>query len=166
MTAWGRIMLLVWLLLIAIIDFRSRKIPNLLSMGALAFALLMLLVTGKTVNQISAAAAVAGFVAGLALTLPGYVTRTLGAGDVKLLAAIGLLLGLQVMLQTWVFAALGVFVLILLQSALSALGLGVYGRSGKFIPYGTALAVALAVVLLFPDAPGIAGWKIDETFFL
>ena len=82
---------LVWLLLIAISDLRQRRIPNVLSLGAAGLALLVLAAQGASAlgGSVSSALAAAGIAA--ALTLPAYIGNLLGAGDVKLAVAMGLL---------------------------------------------------------------------------
>jgi prepilin peptidase CpaA len=74
----------------AAIDFRTRRVPNWLTGGtaALGFALAMFHASDAT-----AAAAAWGLVVGAAVMLPGHLFAGTGAGDVKLLAAIGTLLG-------------------------------------------------------------------------
>lgn len=74
----------------AAIDIRTRRVPNALT---LALAASGLLVAGAGLGPIGPAAALAGCGIGLALMLPGYLIGGTGAGDVKLLAAAGTLLG-------------------------------------------------------------------------
>ena len=74
----------------AAIDLRVRRVPNALTM-TLAMAGVALAATG--LGRLGVSAAIAGWFAGLALMLPGYLLGATGAGDVKLLAAVGALLG-------------------------------------------------------------------------
>ncbi|MCY1418901.1 Type IV leader peptidase family protein [compost metagenome] len=82
--------LLIWLTLCAAQDARERHIANRLTLGVGALALAYLLYSGTT--WIGASAEQGGWAALLALvfTLPGYAMRRLGAGDVKLMTALGL----------------------------------------------------------------------------
>lgn len=82
--------LLIWLSMCAAQDARERHIANGLTLGAGALALAWLLWSGTT--WLGAPAEQGGWAALLALafTLPGYALRRLGAGDVKLMAALGL----------------------------------------------------------------------------
>ncbi|VVP95156.1 hypothetical protein PS918_03610 [Pseudomonas fluorescens] len=82
--------LLIWLTLCAVQDARERHIANALTLGVGALALAWLLWSGTT--WLGATAAQGGWAALLALafTLPGYALRRLGAGDVKLMTALGL----------------------------------------------------------------------------
>ena len=82
----------------AAIDLRVRRVPNALTM-TLAMAGVALAATG--LGRLGVSAAIAGWFAGLALMLPGYLIGATGAGDVKLLAAVGALLGPEGVL--WAF---------------------------------------------------------------
>ena len=74
----------------AYVDLRTRRVPNALTfgLGAIGFSLAGLQLTG-----LSVAAALGGLFVGLLLMLPGHVIGATGAGDVKLMAALGTLLG-------------------------------------------------------------------------
>jgi prepilin peptidase CpaA len=74
----------------SIIDLRTRRVPNVLT---LALAAAGLGLAGAGVGRISLAEAVIGGLVGLALMMPGHLLGATGAGDVKLLAALGTLLG-------------------------------------------------------------------------
>jgi prepilin peptidase CpaA len=73
-----------------VIDLRTRQVPNLLTM-ALAAAGIAFALAGA--GRVGVASALAGGVLGLGLMLPGHLLGATGAGDVKLLAAFGTLLG-------------------------------------------------------------------------
>ena len=74
----------------AAIDLRTHRVPNALTL-TLAGAGLALAAAG--LGRVGVGAACAGGLLGLALMLPGYLLGGTGAGDVKLLAAAGTLLG-------------------------------------------------------------------------
>lgn len=78
------------LALACVTDLRTRRIPNVLTFSAGAVALLFHLATG---GWIGAAWSIAGYLVGAVLFLPMFMLRGMGAGDVKLLAAIGAWLG-------------------------------------------------------------------------
>ncbi|MBV6826193.1 prepilin peptidase [Pseudomonas sp. PD9R] len=82
--------LLIWLTLCAAQDARERRIANGLTLGAGALALAWLLWSGTTWLGASAEQGGWAVLLALAFTLPGYAMRRLGAGDVKLMAALGL----------------------------------------------------------------------------
>lgn len=81
-------------------DLRSRRIPNALVVGGMALGLFIQTVAqpggglfGHPAGGIGFVAALLGGLAGLGLFLPLYALRALGAGDVKLLAMVGVWLG-------------------------------------------------------------------------
>ena len=71
-------------------DLKSRRIPNALTFGAAAVALAF---HGATAGLPGLAISLSGWVIGAALFLPLFALRGMGAGDVKLLAAVGAWLG-------------------------------------------------------------------------
>ena len=71
-------------------DLRSRRIPNVLTFGAAAAALVLHTVLG---GWQGAGTASTGYLVGLALFIPFFLLGGMGAGDVKLVAAIGAWLG-------------------------------------------------------------------------
>ncbi|MFJ7143644.1 prepilin peptidase [Pseudomonas protegens] len=81
----------IWLAICALQDLHQRHIANPLTLGAALLAAFYLLWTGST--WLGASAAQGGWALLLALlfTLPGYAMGRMGAGDVKLMAALGLL---------------------------------------------------------------------------
>lgn len=84
----------------AITDVRSQRIPNaLVAGGACAGIALAAMPAGIGVDS-----SLAGAAAGFALFLPLYVLKGLGAGDVKLLAAVGAFTGWPGILPTAMFA--------------------------------------------------------------
>lgn len=149
-------MLIFWALSILALDFSIRKIPNILSLGGCVVGVGWLMSTGHAMTGVGAMQAMLGFGLALLLTLPGYLMHALGAGDVKLLCAIGLLCGLQITVEAFILAAL--------LAGLVALFYWCYGRflgshpGPKPVPFGAALAAALIVSLLRPDYLGLSQW--------
>jgi prepilin peptidase CpaA len=80
----------ILLALACLSDLRTRRIPNVLTISAAASAVLFHLATG---GWSAAGWSVAGLFLGAALFFPMFALRGMGAGDVKLLAAIGAWLG-------------------------------------------------------------------------
>jgi len=97
-------------------DLRSRRIPNQLTFGSagLAFAT-YLLVAGST----GLASSAAGWTVGCALFLPIFLLKGMGAGDVKLLAAIGAWVGPTKIVWVALYGALagGLLALVVLLNA-------------------------------------------------
>lgn len=77
------------ILLAALFDIKERRIPNWLILAAVIVAAVMSATQGKAEILIS----VVGFVVGLASLVIPFALGWMGAGDVKLLGAIGALLG-------------------------------------------------------------------------
>lgn len=73
-----------------VIDVRERRVPNVLTMGLASLGLMLAIlgISGVTVGE-----ALAGLAVGLGLLLVPHIVGATGAGDVKLLAAFGTLLG-------------------------------------------------------------------------
>ncbi|SDS19426.1 prepilin peptidase CpaA [Pseudomonas asplenii] len=84
------LILLVWFTLCAAQDLRQREIANSLTLGGSALALFYLLWSGNTWLGATAEQGGWAFLLALLLTMPGYATARLGAGDVKLLIALAL----------------------------------------------------------------------------
>lgn len=87
----------------AAIDFWTRRIPNWLTVG---IATLGVALAASDLSPLSVPAALGGFVVGLILMLPGHVIGVTGAGDVKLFAAAGTMLGPTRMASAFVFTAI------------------------------------------------------------
>ena len=86
----------------AVIDVRIRRVPNVLN-GGIALIGLGLAATG--LGRVGIWLALAGCLVGLSLMLPGYLIGAMGGGDVKLLAAVGTLLGPGATLRAFVASA-------------------------------------------------------------
>ncbi|MYM75077.1 hypothetical protein GTP56_23185 [Duganella sp. FT134W] len=100
MTKLPLILLCLLLVLAVRSDLRARRIPNLLVFSGSLLGLLLnaLLAPGASLlfqpfGGIGLLQALAGLGLGLALLLPMYMLRALGAGDVKLMAMIGAFVG-------------------------------------------------------------------------
>ena len=92
------------LLISAIIDLKYKIIPNWL--------ILSILVTGLSFNSISPIGlgikhSLYGFGAGFFIMLPVYLLKGWGAGDVKLIAAIGSVVGLVNIIDIIVYSVIG-----------------------------------------------------------
>jgi prepilin peptidase CpaA len=98
------------------IDFRTFRIPNALVLLGAAFGLL---VQGWDSGLDGLGQGLAGMGLGLALLLPVYLIGHMGAGDVKLMGAVGALLGAEQLLHALLYsvAAAGVVAAVYVLSA-------------------------------------------------
>ena len=109
-------------------DLRSRRIPNWLVLTgiALGFVFQLFAVEGDGLfarwwGAVGPLQALYGLLAGFAMFLPFYLLRAMGAGDVKLVAMLGVWFGLRPML--------GVVLLTLLCGGVLAIGVAIWTRS-------------------------------------
>lgn len=147
-------------------DLRERRIPNAVTLPALGLALCL---HGATqAGQGLLLSALGAVVAG-GLLLPGYLLRATGAGDVKLLMAVGALLGfsngvIAALLSLIIGGLLSVVMAVkrkgLVDLLSRSVGLGRWlllrsagvpqlkpTTSGQGIPLGIAIALATVVVV-------------------
>src|SRR4030095_1450397 len=83
----------------AAIDLRIRRVPNVLTAG---IALVGLGLAAMGLARVVLSLSFAGCLVGLGVMLPGYLIGAMGGGDVKLLAAVGTLLGPGATLRAFV----------------------------------------------------------------
>jgi len=85
---------LLWLIAIAVMDLRSRKVRNWMVLLGLGMGLVAL-ATDIQPFQVTAWKALLGLLVAFATLLPFYALRWMGAGDVKFAAVVGLWFGLS-----------------------------------------------------------------------
>jgi prepilin peptidase CpaA len=105
----------------AVIDARTHRIPNILTFGSAAAALVYWAWTGGT-HGLGVSAG--GWAIGVALFLPLFILRGMGGGDVKLLGAVGAWLGPMGVLYAGLYSVLAGGVLALVVG-------GMHGYLGK-----------------------------------
>ena len=145
-TTWLDLLLLVLVVSAAVIDLAIRKIPNLLLLGGWFGALG--LYCSATAPGAAIGTALGGALVGFMLFLPLYALRGMAAGDVKLMATVGLFLGpsetLYAGILTWCVGGVMALVIILFTRRWSA-------------AYQNLRALLLPIVLrMGPPAPGSA----------
>jgi prepilin peptidase CpaA len=140
-----------------VIDIRQRRVPNVLTMGVASVGLLLAM---GGLGTATVGGALGGLALGLALLLPAHVFGATGAGDVKLLAAFGALLGPADVFDAFLRAAI--------LGGVMALVVALWRGRLRETVYGTAMLVTTrnrAVTALiehpaannrFPYAPAIA----------
>jgi prepilin peptidase CpaA len=160
--------LMAFVLSVALIDWRTHRIPNLLCAVA---AILGLISQMWMHGEAGLLTALGGAVVGFGMFLPFYVLRAFGAGDVKAMATVGIFLGLKatvlaVGMTLIAGAVIGAFVLLVTPAHASAT---MYRLIGLFVapasmvrrpgqdsapssslrfPYGVAIACGTAAALI------------------
>jgi prepilin peptidase CpaA len=160
--------LITLIVIAAIVDYRFKKVPNIITFSAIAAGLFLALLSR---GLIGLTGSIAGLVVGMGLLYLPYAAGGMGAGDVKLLGAIGALKGPWFVFITFLAMAIigGVmaifkiaFVLkradmrILGESvrtayytrSLSALEIPEYAKKEK-LPYAVAISAGAAVCLIW-----------------
>ena len=148
----------------AAVDLRTRRIPNAITVSTAAAGVLL---AATSVTPISLSSSLLGLMAGLALMLPGHLMGATGAGDVKLFAATGAVIGVGDIGWAFCYTAIAGGVLAVgwalgerqLGTAVGRLGAMVRpgrsvgredgGRARRMFPYGSAIFVGglLAVLI-------------------
>lgn len=100
------VLLIAWAVVITYFDVRYHRIPNALSLGAWVFGACLLISREASLLASPPQDALLAAAFGALVTLPAYAFKKLGAGDVKMLVAIGLLTSLPVTIACFVVAAL------------------------------------------------------------
>ena len=138
----------------AIYDLKSRRIPNWLTLGTFGVILLFSIFSFKIEYVVNC---ILGFLAGLLLLFIPYVLGGMGAGDVKLLAALGSLVGYKDVVLIFFYSAicglfLGLIWLLLTPGHLSFLLktgqiLPVVDKKQK-VPYGIAIFMGTILYII------------------
>jgi len=86
-----------------VVDLRTRRIPNLITAP---LAVIGLSIAAAGYGRLSLAASLLGVIVGLGFMLPGHLVGATGAGDVKLFAAAGSLLGPVATVHAFLYTAI------------------------------------------------------------
>lgn len=146
--------------MIAVSDLVRRRVPNVLSLGGIGVAVAVLAFNGTSASGAGVQSALVAAAVGLVLTLPAYIAGALGAGDVKLAVAMGLLTDVRLLVVAFVIAGLlaGLWVLVWLYVRRLLVLSGrmrsvvppatpMSGARVKPVPFGAALAIGLVATL-------------------
>jgi prepilin peptidase CpaA len=142
-------------------DVRSHRIPNRLVVSGFLLGLmingLLPQLTAMPVGQMGGlgwGSSLLGGAIGLAVLLPMYLMRALGAGDVKLMAMVGAFVGPE--------AVLGAAVATLVAGGVLALAAALHGRvAGLMLRNLRTMLTSSAVQLGAGEAPQIAGLAVS-----
>lgn len=158
-----KIILLSIVLIAGICDLRFRKIPNWLNLSGIVLGLglntFFFQVHGLTASAL-------GLLCSLAIYVPLYLIRGMGAGDVKLMAAVGSIAGPQNWLWIFIATALAGGVVSLVVIAIKKRWSRTFSNIGKILPEllrfrapsrsDSALDVRSSDALRLPHAVSIA----------
>ena len=158
----------ITLLISLITDVRKRKILNIVTLPVI---LIGLVYYTSTLGWEGFLFSGKGFLVGIALLLVPYLLGGMGAGDVKLMAAIGALTGTMFTLHAFVYIALigGIislvlivknrgfrnsiksffFTLLFLRSSLGSLKLSANKESSILFPYGVPIVIGTICQVIF-----------------
>ena len=87
----------------ALYDWKARRIPNWLTFGTLFLALVLNFLDFKLHGLLNS---LIGFFTGIALLFIPYALGGMGAGDVKLLGAIGSVVGFKNIISVFIYSAI------------------------------------------------------------
>ena len=152
----------------AVIDIRHRRIPNVVCVATAAAGLALSTIG---ISSITVTSALTGLAFGFLMMLPGHVFGATGAGDVKLFAAAGTLLGSGRIVRAFLFVAiaggvLAVVIAIRRGRLGRTIGLAgrLLGRPNKLktaiespaehnrFSYGPAIAIGCVIAMLIGDS--------------
>ncbi|HKJ34304.1 MAG TPA: prepilin peptidase [Balneolales bacterium] len=158
------------LVVVAIIDLRSRKIPNLITFPTIVFGLIYFSITSGWKGFLFS---LEGLALGIAIFSIPYLMGVMGAGDVKLMGAVGAIIGPKGVFIAFLYTAIagGFYALIILVFNInylknfikrSAITIKSFVLTKQFIPipadesekklrlcYGVAIAVGTFSYVLF-----------------
>ncbi len=167
---------LVTVLVAAVTDIRTRRIPNQLTLPMMVLGLVLNTLGSGSGGFLSS---LGGMAVGFALLFPVYLLGGMGAGDVKLLSAVGALLGARQVFNSFIWSALagGLMALIymvvnrafsqtfrnlrlLIQGWIlgvdrSEANLTIRNQSLIKLPYGVAIAVGTTLAVWLQRIPGL-----------
>ncbi len=137
-------LLCLLLLVSALIDLKTLRLPDLLTLGIGACALILAVLDGHVVSGLAASAAAVAVLYGLKFWLERrHAKPMLGLGDIKLVAALALWLGVRTPAMVAVAAVIG-------------LTLALVQKRKDAMPFGPMIAIsAFAIGVLVPE-----GWLI------
>lgn len=133
--------LVLLLVAAAVIDLRTYRIPNRLTVGGMAFGLVYNTVFASSWTD-GLLGAATGLGVGLVVLLPVYVLRVMGAGDVKLMAMVGAIVGFPDILHAVLYS--------LIAGGVAAVGFALHRRafrrmSGNVVDIVQSMAFAAMV---------------------
>lgn len=145
------LVLVALLIAAAVIDVRTYRIPNWLTVGGMAFGLIYNTAAASSwTDGLSGSAAGLGL--GLAVLLPVYLLRVMGAGDVKLMAMVGAIVGFPDILHAVLYS--------LIVGGVAAVGFALHRRAFRRMSenvFDIVQSMALAAMVGNRPTPALSG---------
>ena len=143
--------LMALLLVAAVIDIKTGRIPNWLVFSGALYALVYNTMSPLYARDIGILFALGGLAVGLVSLLPAYLFRVMGAGDVKLMAMIGAFVGAS--------ATVGAVLATLVAGGVLALALAMWsGRTVRLLRNVAAVSRGTMVTM----TTGIGGLAVHD----
>lgn len=140
----NRIAIIILMTLCVYFDFRYRKIPNIITMPVIVFGLSYWTVVNKydgfTFSLI-------GILVGFLVFLLPYIAGGMGAGDVKLMMAVGALIGWKLTLISALYTAIA--------GGIIAFGYILISKSGKDVRIGLFMILIVPLLKLAYRLTGV-----------
>lgn len=149
------------ILLISIIggiyDWKSRRIPNWLTLGTFILVLVFNIISLQLTGILNC---LVGFFGGIGLLFIPYILGGMGAGDVKLLGAIGAIVGLKSVVLIFLYSAVSGLFLGLLWIMFTPGHLKFLITTGQIlpqvdkkqkVPYGIAIMLGTFLYIIFGE---------------
>jgi prepilin peptidase CpaA len=127
----------------AVVDVRTRRIPNLVTFGAMAASLALHGLFSGLPGLANSAMGLAGCF--LVMLVP-HLFKVLGAGDVKLMAAVGAGLGANAVISAVIFTSLAGGAQVVVWLAWRRVFMGRFDWSHRLC-YGPAIAIGAGVTM-------------------
>lgn len=149
------ILLLVVPLVGAYFDWKYRRIPNWLTFGTFFFVLILNIIQ---LNLGGIKDGVLGFFVGILLLIIFYLLGGMGAGDVKLLGAVGAIVGYKEILLIFIYSGIGGLFLVLMWIIFTPGHLKFLITTGQILPavdkkeklpYGIAILLGTILYITF-----------------
>ena len=151
LTQPGAAVLVALLVAAAVIDWRTYRIPNWLTVGGMVFGLIYNTVSVQPWHD-GLLGALAGLGVGLVILLPLYALRVMGAGDVKLMAMVGAIVGLPDIVHAALYS--------LIVGGIAAVGFALYHRAFRRMTTNVmdiVQSMAFAAIAGNRPTPALAG---------
>lgn len=136
----------LWLAALCLTDLRSRRLPNVLTLGGAAVAIALHAMAGGMAGMVDSLEG--GAICAALLLLP-FLLHAAGGGDVKMLFAVGCLFGSPRGLEALFYVSIAGLALALV------FRIFVPREKRRALPFGLAIAVGAWLEMLFPG--GVIG---------